>query len=167
MRSSLAARADEAPPPAVRLAVAEERGGLSCWFDRDQQARDLIATLFTLVNASMDRAIPVEERDPGGGVRAARLAIGERRSRRCPARPRAWCGTRSSPGPGLTASRPILDLKASLYSIIIIPQRPRTGVAHRCSSAAGGEITTLTQGAASSRLQRLGIDVAGRMPIRL
>jgi hypothetical protein len=39
-----------------------------------------------------------------------------------------------------------LDLKASLYSTMIIPQRPRTGVVHRCSSAAGEGTTTLTQG---------------------
>ena len=49
----------------LAAAVAEERGGLSYWLDRDQQAHDLIATLFTRVNASMDRVVLVEERDPG------------------------------------------------------------------------------------------------------
>ncbi|MEP7124285.1 MAG: hypothetical protein ABJE95_25380 [Byssovorax sp.] len=48
----------------LAAAVAEERGGLSYWLDRDQQAHDLIATLFTRVNASMDRIVLVEERDP-------------------------------------------------------------------------------------------------------
>jgi hypothetical protein len=49
----------------LAAAVAEERGGLSYWLDRDQQAHDLIATLFTRVHASMDRVVLVEERDPG------------------------------------------------------------------------------------------------------
>jgi len=49
----------------LAAAVAEQRGGLSYWLDRDQQAHDLIATLFTRVNASMDRVVLVEERDPG------------------------------------------------------------------------------------------------------
>ncbi len=48
----------------LAAAVAEARGGLSYWLDRDQQAHDLIADLFTRVNASMDRVVLVEERDP-------------------------------------------------------------------------------------------------------
>jgi hypothetical protein len=49
----------------LAAAVAEARGGLSYWLDRDQQAHDLIATLFTRINESMDRVVLVEERDPG------------------------------------------------------------------------------------------------------
>jgi hypothetical protein len=49
----------------LAAAVTEARGGLSYRVDRDQQAHDLIATLFTRVNASMDRVVLVEERDPG------------------------------------------------------------------------------------------------------
>ena len=44
--------------------MAEERGGFAYWLDRDQQAHDLIADLFTRVDASMDRVVLVEERDP-------------------------------------------------------------------------------------------------------
>lgn len=48
----------------LAAAVAEERRGLSYWLDRDQQAHDLIAALFSRVDASMDRIVLVEERDP-------------------------------------------------------------------------------------------------------
>ena len=48
----------------LAAAVAEERGGKAYWLDRDQQAHDLIADLFTRVDASMDRVVLVEERDP-------------------------------------------------------------------------------------------------------
>ena len=48
----------------LAAAVAEARNGLSYWLDRDQQAHDLIATLFSRVYAPMDRVVLVEERDP-------------------------------------------------------------------------------------------------------
>ncbi len=49
---------------ALAAGVAEARSGLSYWLDRDQQAHDLIAALFTRVDASMDGVVLVEERDP-------------------------------------------------------------------------------------------------------
>lgn len=48
----------------LAAAVAEARNGLSYWLDRDQQAHDLIAALFSRVYAPMDRIVLVEERDP-------------------------------------------------------------------------------------------------------
>jgi energy-coupling factor transporter ATP-binding protein EcfA2 len=48
----------------LAAAVAETRNGLSYWLDRDQQAHDLIAALFSRVYAPMDRVVLVEERDP-------------------------------------------------------------------------------------------------------
>ena len=48
----------------LAAAVAEARNGLSYWLDRDQQAHDLIAALFSRVYAPMDRVVLVEERDP-------------------------------------------------------------------------------------------------------
>ena len=48
----------------LAAAVAEARNGLSYWLDRDQQAHDLIAALFSRVDASMDDIVLVEERDP-------------------------------------------------------------------------------------------------------
>jgi predicted ATP-dependent serine protease len=48
----------------LAAAVADALSGLSYWLDRDQQAHDLIAALFTRVDASMDDVVLVEERDP-------------------------------------------------------------------------------------------------------
>lgn len=48
----------------LAAAVADARQGLSYWLDRDQQAHDLIAALFSRVYASMDGIVLVEERDP-------------------------------------------------------------------------------------------------------
>jgi predicted ATP-dependent serine protease len=48
----------------LAAAVAEARDGLSYWLDRDQQAHDLIAALFSRVDAPMDSIVLVEERDP-------------------------------------------------------------------------------------------------------
>ena len=48
----------------LAAAVAEARNGLSYWLDRDQQAHDLIAALFSRVDAPMDNIVLVEERDP-------------------------------------------------------------------------------------------------------
>ena len=46
----------------LAAAVAEAHRGHAYWLDRDQQTHDLIADLFTCVDASMDRVVLVEER---------------------------------------------------------------------------------------------------------
>ncbi len=48
----------------LAAAVAEAHDGQTYWLDRDQQAHDLIADLFTRVDASMNRVVLVKERDP-------------------------------------------------------------------------------------------------------
>ena len=48
----------------LAAAVAEARRGLSYWLDRDQQAHDLIAALFSRTASPIDRVVLVEECDP-------------------------------------------------------------------------------------------------------
>lgn len=48
----------------LAAAVAEAHDGLSYWLDRDQQAHDLIAALFSRSQAPIDRVVLLEERDP-------------------------------------------------------------------------------------------------------
>jgi predicted ATP-dependent serine protease len=48
----------------LAAAVAEKHRRLAYWLDRDQQAHDLIAALFSRVHARMDRIVLVDERDP-------------------------------------------------------------------------------------------------------
>jgi energy-coupling factor transporter ATP-binding protein EcfA2 len=48
----------------LAAAVAEARSGLAYWLDRDQQAHDLIAALFSRTASPIDRVVLVEERDP-------------------------------------------------------------------------------------------------------